>query len=154
MTKKTIWIIVLVVIILLAGFFYFSSKMSSPVTLKVNPPKENATLLPKDTLRGCSLTILLAENAGIYYYRDDSLGHLYKSTWNAGGIRAVIATLVKSCPAKLNVAIKATPEATYKHTVDMLDLMTIYQVPHYSVLPLTKIEKFTLKNLTNKQKPI
>ncbi len=130
---------------LLITFFVFTTNLSKPKAMAMLEPKESSE--PRPVPESGSTTILLDKNNRVHYYHG-SLMHgnadgQIKET-NYEGIREVISNKKRNTPlAKLMFLIKATPEATYKNAINILDEMTVAAVPagHYAELEITKEEK-------------
>jgi biopolymer transport protein ExbD len=130
---------------LLITFFIFTSTMQTPTTLDLFMPKDtNKDEELNKAKESGALTILLGKDSHVYYYEGqlnvDAASNNFKST-NFKGIRDVIIDKKRSTPADdLVIVIKPNEEATYKNTVDILDEMTINQIPRFALVDILPVE--------------
>jgi len=89
------------------------------------------------------LVILLSKDKEIYAYTGGDMRTGKKYTYQG------IADLVKDRKSNKNfsVVIKPAKNATYKNTVDMLDVMTTEQIKHYALIDITTIEEAYLHQI-------
>ena len=107
-------------------------------TLKLNLPRDEP--VKPDSLSGfpkaSRLVILLSDSNNIYAYVGDDMrsGKKYTS-------QEIIAFVKERRSDKnFSVVIKPSENATYKNTVDILDVMTTADVRHYALIDITKEE--------------
>ena len=121
--------------------------------LRGEPEPPLKLILPRDepdkpdSLPGFSksfrLVVLLSGNDGIYAYTGSDVGKGKKYTYPE------MTDLVKERRSnnKFSVVIKAAKNASYKNTVDMLDVMTVGQIGHYALVDITKEEENYLNQI-------
>ncbi len=134
---------------LLITFFVFTTTMSQPTAMNMNEPKDNTEekMLVKQS---GAMTILLGKGNQVYYYFGDldpnTLSTQFKST-NFKDIRDVIVEKKKATNIDdLMYIIKADSTATFKNAIDILDEMTICDIPpgHYAEVDIAPIEKMLI----------
>lgn len=134
---------------LLITFFVFTTTMSQPTAMNMNEPKDNTDEVMKVKQSG-AMTILLGKGNQVYYYFGDldpnKLSEQFKST-NFKDIRNVIVEKKKATNIDdLMYIIKADSTATFKNAIDILDEMTICDIPpgHYAEVDIASIEKMMI----------
>ena len=143
-------VLVLGAMVLTLGFFFYTSRTSTSTNQKLYLPKNADRLLSDTKIKPeGSLTILLLNNDLLYYYEGalHADGSNLKKT-NYDDIRKIIVDK-KSRTAEKDfvVVIKPAEEATYRHTVNILDEMTINDVKHYGMLEISKDELEVIRKL-------
>jgi biopolymer transport protein ExbD len=133
---------------LLITFFIFTTTMSQPTAMKLNLPKDTDKPEEQNKAKESgALSLLLGKNDMVYYYEGILApdGSNFKSA-SFKDIRDVILNKKKSTnPNDFVVVIKASPEATYKNTVDILDEMTINDVKRYALVDIFDVENQLIK---------
>lgn len=113
--------------------------------LKLSLPRDEPN--KPDSLSGfpisSRLVILLSGSNEIYAYIGGDIGRGKKYTYPE------IIDFVKERRPDMNfsVVIKAGENTTYKNTVDMLDVMTIADIKHYTLVDITKEEEGYLHHI-------
>ncbi len=125
---------------LLITFFIFTTTMAQPTAMNLNMPKD--TDKPDEINKvkeSGSLTLMLGKGNVIYYYfgRDPAT----MQTTGYKDVRKIILDKKKSTPVDdLFIIIKPDKDATYKNAVDILDEMTINDIPRYAMVNPTPDE--------------
>ena len=134
---------------LLLTFFVFTTTMSQSTAMKMNEPKDDPNEQMKVKNSG-AMTILLGKGNHVYYYygqlMPDTISQDFKST-TFKGIRALILEKKKSTPIDdLMYIIKSDDNSTFKNAIDILDEMTISDVPagHYAEVAMVPVEKMLI----------
>lgn len=133
---------------LLITFFIFTTTMSQPTAMKLFLPKDTDKPEEQNKAKESgALTLLLGKNNNVYYYEgqlDPSASNFRSSTMKK--IRDVIINKKRSTPAEdLVVVIKASPESTYGDIVNILDEMTINDIPRYALVDIADVEAQLVK---------
>ena len=128
---------------LLITFFVFSSTISQPTVMSMNEPKEGDTMPVRES---GAMTILLGKDHQLYYYfktlEVQNAGQQIKPT-DFKHIRQLILDKKNATPiSDLMFIIKPDKESTFKDAVDILDEMSINNVPpgHYTETDIDKAE--------------
>jgi biopolymer transport protein ExbD len=138
---------------LLITFFFVTTTWAKPHAMKVNlPANGDNTVLG----RNAALTVLAGKDNTIFYYhgileealRDGSYGII-----GYGGIRDIIMQKQKAMDQfyqggrkELMLLVKASPNASYRNIVDLLDEMRINLISKYALMDLTPEEKKLLRD--------
>ena len=133
---------------LLLTFFVFTTTMSHPTAMAMNEPKDDPTNQLKVKNSG-AMTLLLGKADQVYYYYGELTdpNTQFKSS-NFKEIRQLIADKRNATPiGDLMYIIKADKEATFKNAIDILDEMTICNVPpgHYAEVDMSDGEAMLIK---------
>ena len=135
---------------LLITFFVFTTTMSQATAMNLNEPKDDPENQQKVKNSG-AMTLLLGKNDQVYYYFGE-LSPTEASTQfqssNFKDIRDVILTKKKSTPiGDLMYIIKSDKDATFKNAIDVLDEMSINQIPpgHYAEVDMSDTEVQLIK---------
>lgn len=135
---------------LLLTFFVFTTTMSQSTAMNMNEPKDDPNQQMKVKNSG-AMTILLGKGNQVYYYygqlMPETISQDFKST-NFKGIRDLIAAKRNSTPIDdLMYIIKSDEMSTFKNAIDILDEMTISNVPpgHYAEVEMTDVEKMLIR---------
>ena len=135
---------------LLITFFVFTTTMSQSTAMNMNEPKDDPNQELKVKNSG-AMTILLGKGNQVYYYfgqlEADKLSDEFKST-NFKEIRKLIVDKKKATPiGDLMYIIKSDKESTFKNAIDILDEMSICNVPagHYAEVDMTASEEMLIK---------
>src|SRR5437868_13579813 len=125
---------------LLITFFVFTTTMSQPTAMNMNEPKDDPNSELKVKNSG-AMTLLLGKKDQIYYYYGELTdpSNQFKSA-DFSKIRDLILQKKNATPIDdLMYIIKADKEATFKNAIDILDEMTINNVPpgHYAEVALS-----------------
>jgi len=130
---------------LLITFFVFTTTMSKPTAMKMNEPKDDPEQQLKVKNSG-AMTILLGKADQVYYYMGEltaeNASQQFKST-SFKDIRQVILDKKKATPLDdLMYIIKADKDAKFRNAIDILDEMSINEVPpgHYAEVDITDTE--------------
>ncbi len=136
---------------LLLTFFVFTTTMSQSTAMNMNEPKDDPNQQLKVKTSG-AMTILLGKGNQVYYYygqlMPETISQDFKST-NFKGIRQLILDKKNSTPIDdLMYIIKSDDKSTFKNAIDILDEMTISNVPpgHYAEVPMVDVEKMLIKS--------
>jgi biopolymer transport protein ExbD len=115
---------------LLITFFIFTTTITTPHALRVFLPKDVPDNEKRPRAESSVITLLPAKNNLIYYY--EGLDPARLNTADYTTIRNILLAKKNRTGADpLEVIIKLTADANYKNAVDILDEMTIDNVPHY-----------------------
>jgi len=133
---------------LLLTFFVFTTTMSHPTAMAMNEPKDDPNNQLKVKNSG-AMTLLLGKADQVYYYYGELTdpNSQFKSS-NFKEIRPLIAAMKNKTPiGDLMYIIKADKEATFKNAIDILDEMTISNVPpgHYAEVDMSDTEAQLIK---------
>lgn len=135
---------------LLLTFFVFTTTMSQSTAMNMNEPKDDPNQQMKVKNSG-AMTILLGKGNQVYYYygqlMPETISQDFKST-NFKGIRELILAKKNSTPIDdLMYIIKSDDKSTFKNAIDILDEMTISNVPpgHYAEVPMVDVEKMLIQ---------
>lgn len=139
---------------LLITFFVFTTTMSEVKAMKMYLPADSNT--PNTQSKSGALTLMPDENKVFYYHGtfEDAQknGQLLSANYaGPNGIRQVILNLksllikTNGNDKKLMVVIKPTDKCNFKHTVDLLDEMTLNEVHRYAMVDISKEEVLALK---------
>ena len=135
---------------LLITFFVFTTTMSQATAMNMNEPKDDPNNQLKVKNSGV-MTLLLGRNNQVYYYFGElsptNASAQFKSS-NFKDIRQVILDKKKSTPiGDLMYIIKSDKEATFKNAIDVLDEMSINEVPpgHYAEVEMSDTESQLIK---------
>ncbi|MFN8251773.1 MAG: hypothetical protein U0V75_07810 [Ferruginibacter sp.] len=122
-------------------------KGSGPIELSM--PKE-AFSEPITTKPEATLAFILSGNDQLYYYTGKFNNRLIKTDYKRA-IKVINDFKKETAPGDLMFLIKADKDATFKNIVDLLDLMTVCQVPkyHFAETDLAKNEAFFLAKITS-----
>ena len=125
---------------LLITFFIFTTTMAQPTAMNLNMPKDTDKPDEINKVKETgSLTLMLGKGNVIYYYfgRDPAT----MQTTGYKDVRKIILDKKKSTPVDdLFIIIKPDKDATYKNAVDILDEMTINDIPRYAMVNPTPDE--------------
>jgi len=125
---------------------YFNSvsffEIMKPMSMDLNEPKDEPDDLSKLKIKPEStVTFLLSDNNQIYYYKGAFNGHIIETHY------ADLSDLIKGFKKQLNkddmmFLIKVEEKASYKNNIDVLDEMTICDIPagHWAQVDITKEE--------------
>ncbi len=134
---------------LLLTFFVFTTTMSQSTAMKMNEPKDDPNQQMKVKNSG-AMTILLGKGNQVYYYygqlMPETISQDFKST-NFKGIRSLILEKKKATPIDdLMYIIKSDDNSTFKNAIDILDEMSISDVPpgHYAEVAMVPVEKMLI----------
>ncbi|MEO6730871.1 MAG: biopolymer transporter ExbD [Ferruginibacter sp.] len=133
---------------LLITFFVFTTAMSQPMAMNMIEPKDG---IPIPVKQSGAMTILLSKNHQVYYYYgmlSDKLGPGQIRKTDFSDARKLIANKKKLTDiADLMYIIKADEDATFGDNIDLLDEMTICNIPggHYTEVDITKAETDLVK---------
>ncbi len=135
---------------LLITFFVFTTTMSKPTAMSMNEPKDDPNNQLKVKNSG-AMTILLGKGDQVYYYYGEllpeTISEQFKSS-NFKEIRELITAKKKGTPiGDLMYIIKADKESTFKNAIDILDEMSICDVPpgHYAEVDITDTEALLIQ---------
>ena len=133
---------------LLITFFVFTTTMSQPTAMNMNEPKDDPNNQLKVKNSG-AMTLLLGKADQVYYYFGELVdpNTQFKSS-NFKEIRKIIADKRNATPiGDLMYIIKSDNESTFKNAIDILDEMSICNVPpgHYAEVPMAESEAQLIK---------
>ena len=130
---------------LLITFFVFTTTMSQATAMNMNEPKDDPTNQLKVKNSG-AMTLLLGKNDQVYYYMGElsptEASTQFKSS-NFKDIRQVILDKKIATPiGDLMYIIKSDKDATFKNAIDVLDEMSISEIPpgHYAEVDMSDTE--------------
>ena len=130
---------------LLITFFVFTTTMSQATAMNMNEPKDDPTNQLKVKNSG-AMTLLLGKNDQVYYYMGElsptEASTQFKSS-NFKDIRQVILDKKTATPiGDLMYIIKSDKDATFKNAIDVLDEMSISEIPpgHYAEVDMSDTE--------------
>jgi biopolymer transport protein ExbD len=128
---------------LLITFFIFTTTMSQPTAMKLFLPKDTDKPEEQNKAKESgALTLLLGKDHNVYYYEGtlDPTGANFKSS-SMKKIRDVILGKKRSTPKDdLVIVLKPGNESTYRDVVDILDEMTINDIPRYALVEISEGE--------------
>lgn len=134
---------------LLLTFFVFTTTMAQATAMNMNEPKDDKEQILKVKNSG-AMTILLGKADQVYYYYGqldaEKLSEEFKST-NFKEIRSLIVEKKKSTPIDdLMYIIKADNKSTFKNAINILDEMSICDIPpgHYAEVDITPTEQLLI----------
>ncbi len=126
---------------LLVTFFVFTTTMAEARVMVVNEPNDKGII--RNTRASGAMTILMGEeNQILYYFGELKDAKVEATTYEA--VREVInRKRITTKENDLMYLIKSDGLSTLKNTVDILDEMTICNVPpgHYAEVKITEEEK-------------
>lgn len=132
---------------LLITFFVFTTTMATQTAMNMNEPNDKDTSQQQKVKNSGAMTILLGKQDQVYYYYGqllpETLSEQFKST-TFKQIRQLIVDKKKSTPEDdLMYIIKSSDESTFKNAINILDEMTISDVPpgHYAESNITETEQ-------------
>ncbi len=132
---------------LLVTFFVFTTTMAQSTAMKMNEPNDKDKSLQKDVKASGSMTLLLGQKDQIYYYYGEldplKVSEQFKAS-NYTEIRKLIADKKNATNIDdLMYIIKADKNSTFKNAVDIIDEMSISDVPagHYAEVDITPEEQ-------------
>ncbi|MDP4256322.1 MAG: biopolymer transporter ExbD [Bacteroidota bacterium] len=135
---------------LLITFFFVTTTWAKPRAMAFNLPADGpSTLVGKNA----ALSVLACGDNKLFYYHGD-LGEALKAGacgitgYGAGGLRTVIRNKqeamdrsYKGGRTEMTLLIKATPQASVRNIVSLLDEMRISGVAKYALVDLSEEEK-------------
>jgi len=125
---------------LLITFFIFTTTMAQPTAMSLAQPKDTPD--EKDQVKvkeSGSLTLIMGKQNVVYYYFGSDPSKL--QTTNYKDLRKVIIDKKRATPRDdLFITIKPDKDASYKNVVDVLDEMTINDIPRYAMIDATPME--------------
>lgn len=123
-----------------------------PIGIDLNEPTTDTAIAQLKISASSTVTFLLADNHEIYYYKGAFNGILKRTDYFQ--VRELIKRYKSQIdPDKLMFIIKSEPGTTFKNAIDILDEMSINEVPpgHYAEIDITKEETERL-NILKKTK--
>jgi biopolymer transport protein ExbD len=135
---------------LLITFFVFTTTMSKPTAMSMNEPKDDPDNQLKVKNSG-AMTILLGKGDQVYYYYGELVAETISEQFKSSSykeMRDLITAKKKATPiGDLMYIIKADKEAKFKNAIDILDEMTICDVPpgHYAEVDITDTEAMLIQ---------
>jgi biopolymer transport protein ExbD len=135
---------------LLITFFVFTTTMSKPTAMAMNEPKDDPDNQLKVKNSG-AMTILLGKSDQVYYYYGELVAETISEQFKSSSykeMRDLITAKKKATPiGDLMYIIKADKESKFKNAIDILDEMTICDVPpgHYAEVDITDTEAMLIK---------
>ena len=133
---------------LLITFFVFTTTMSQATAMNMNEPKDDP-LNQLQVKNSGAMTLLLGKADQVYYYMGELTdpNKQFRSS-NFKDIRQVILDKKKATPiGDLMYIIKSDKQATFKNAIDVLDEMSINEVPpgHYAEVDMSDTEAQLIK---------
>jgi len=132
---------------LLVTFFVFTTTMSTQTAMNMNEPNDKDTTQQQKVKESGSMTILLGKDNQIYYYygqlNPDNASEQFKNT-SFKNIRQLIVDKKKSTNEdELMFIIKSDDESTFANAINILDEMTISDIPpgHYAEVNISETEQ-------------
>jgi biopolymer transport protein ExbD len=136
---------------LLITFFVFTTTMSQSTAMNMNEPKDDDTTQQLRVKNSGAMTVLLGKADQVYYYYGqldpNKLSEQFKST-TFKQIRELIVEKKKATPIDdLMYIIKSDDKSTFRNAIDILDEMSICNVPpgHYAEVDMTDTEKLLIQ---------
>jgi biopolymer transport protein ExbD len=136
---------------LLITFFVFTTTMSQSTAMNMNEPKDDDTTQQLKVKNSGAMTVLLGKADQVYYYYGqldpNKLSEQFKST-TFKQIRDLIVEKKKATPIDdLMYIIKSDDKSTFRNAIDILDEMSICNVPpgHYAEVDMTDTEKLLIQ---------
>ena len=135
---------------LLITFFVFTTTKSQSTAMNMNEPKDDPDQQLKVKNSG-AMTILLGKKDHVYYYygqlEADKLSEQFKSTTFKEIRDLIVAKKKATAIGDLMYIIKSDKESTFKNAIDILDEMSICDVPpgHYAEVDMTPTEELMIK---------
>jgi biopolymer transport protein ExbD len=127
---------------LLITFFMLTTTFSKPQSMDVVMPDKtkDQTKQSQDVKASHTISMVLGDDNKVYWWqgiKEKGVDPVVTSTdYSPNGIRKVLLQKVGEIP-KLVVIIKAKKKAKYKNVVDILDEMTICEVPTYAIVDIS-----------------
>ncbi|MEN9964693.1 MAG: hypothetical protein RL582_1788 [Bacteroidota bacterium] len=135
---------------LLITFFVFTTTMSQSTAMNMNEPKDDDSTQQLKVKNSGAMTVLLGKADQVYYYYGqldpNKLSEQFKST-TFKQIRELIVEKKKATPIDdLMYIIKSDDKSTFRNAIDILDEMSICNVPpgHYAEVDMTDTEKLLI----------
>lgn len=130
---------------LLITFFIFTTTMSEPAAMKMFVPKDpEPGQVPTEAKKDDVLTIVIGDKDKVCTYERDDPKTMTKTSYKQ--LRSVIMSKKKNSNLDyFMVLIKPTKEADYKHTVDVLDEMTINDCKLFALVDASPEEETIIK---------
>jgi len=139
---------------LLISFFVITAELSEPRSASLNMPKDGPPMPLGDS---SALTVLLAGNDNIYYYRgnwDDAVkgNKIFKTDFSSLVLRNAILQQKRQLDVTVNnrdglmLLIKSTEEASYKNVIDILDEALINDLKKYAIVKMDAAEIAWIKD--------
>ncbi|HMW26519.1 MAG TPA: hypothetical protein PLK54_01925 [Ferruginibacter sp.] len=138
--------LLIIVVLALRGFIFYNDHYGSKTM--VAPKPDEAILEPRAVEQEATIpatastvTFILAEQNDIYYYKGKFEGRLQKTSYTQ--VRSLILGYKKTIGTKdLMFLIKSAPGSTFKNAIDILDEMSVTEIPpgHYAEVELTQEE--------------
>lgn len=157
-------VLILVVAAFAAGVFiskkYYENKKTpqeklvemitatEPTQMQMPEPKPEKDIAGLNVKPAATMTFVLAPNDRLYYYKGNFANILTPASYQS--VRGLIKNFMQKTKANdLMFVIKTDKKASFKNTIDILDEMTINNVPdgHYAEADLTEAEKIYLKSV-------
>jgi biopolymer transport protein ExbD len=136
---------------LLITFFVFTTTMSQSTAMNMNEPKDDDSTQQIKVKQSGAMTILLGKADQVYYYfgqlDPNRLSEQFKST-TFKQIRDIIVEKKKATPIDdLMYIIKSDKSSTFKNAIDILDEMSICNIPpgHYAEVDITDTEALLIQ---------
>ena len=134
---------------LLLTFFVFTTSLARPTVMELLDPKEGTATPVKES---GVMTIILSKDHHVYYYYkklDEQLASTQIKETDLKTIRALIlAKKAATDMGYLMYIIKADESATFGDSIDLLDEMSICNIPqgHYAEVDITKVEEEVIRS--------
>jgi len=139
---------------LLISFFIMTAELSKPRSASLNMPKDGPPMTLGDS---SALTVLLAGNDRIYFYRgswEDAIkgNKIFKTDISSVVFRNAILQQKRQLELNNNksdglmLLIKSTEEASYRNVIDILDEILINNVKKYAIVKTEDAEKAWIKD--------
>jgi biopolymer transport protein ExbD len=156
---------------LLLTFFILTTTLATPQSMEVNKPPKNDESDPdskQDVAEDKVMTLILGEGDKVHYYVGITDPEIKTASFGADGIRKVIMNHLNPegktrCPKGAKApdikasgcwdpifVIKANKTSKYKNLVDIMDEMSILQVPKYAYTELTPMDSTLLVDFRKK----
>ena len=137
---------------LLVTFFVFTTTMSTQTAMNMNEPNDKDTSQQQKVKESGSMTILLGQDNQIYYYygqlNADNASEQFKNT-DFKNIRNLIVEKKKNTSEDdLMYIIKSDDKSTFKNAINILDEMTISDIPpgHYAEVDISETEQKLIRD--------
>ena len=146
---------------LLITFFIMTSRLSEPMSIDLQMPKEGGT--PTKIPHHTAMTIYLGDSHSIYYYTgidamNCEFSKLQSTSFSATGIRSALLQHASNVKKAFHeglkgstdhdapfILIKASNSSQYADLVNLLDELAIANIRDYAIIDLGKSEETELE---------
>ncbi len=121
---------------LLVTFFMLTTTLSKPKVMKLTMPQKATDQDIIDVPDDVTTTLVLDKDNRIFYYQGLENPKVEETSYSADGLRKLATSMVQKANGLKKDAIfiiKPTKEASYENVVNVLDEMSITNVPTYAI---------------------